>query len=551
MPLNENERTEFKESFNHEDFEAEVVSFLNEEGGTIYLGVTNKGVGKGIADIDKTMLAISDSLLDRICPDCSELASIHETEVDGAKAIRIDIQKGFRLYHIKKYGHSPKGCYRRFGSRRKSMTQDEIDRRYRASVPAETIMEKKSPKSNLTFSVLKIYLNSAKVEFNEASFGEDFSLRREDGAYNYMAYLLSDQFDESIKVARFRGTGDLGDLVMRKEFGKGCIFKVFYDLLDHMNSVEHRVKTYFDKGLRRDEYLYDEGAFVEAWKNAVLHNSYHTNQFPQVYLFDDHLEVMSHGNPLLRMTKEEFLRGKSKPLSPTLMKLAINVDLTDQTGKGNKDIVKAYGPNVFEFSDNFLTVKIPYNPLVKECLSPIVDRVNAPINVPVKSSSLGQIEQAVLKTLRDSPRLVREDIAVLLGKSAKTVSRALSSLRRQGLIVRSGSDKAGYWKIISMKTTMKNKGETINSPKNVPLNVPVNVPVNSPSESQIERAILKTLDNYPRLTRKGLAALLGKTAKTISRALSSLKKQGLIERIGSDKNGYWRIVPSDSDDGNE
>ena len=52
MPLNENERTEFKESFDHEDFEAEVVSFLNEEGGTIYIGVTNKGVGKGVVDID-------------------------------------------------------------------------------------------------------------------------------------------------------------------------------------------------------------------------------------------------------------------------------------------------------------------------------------------------------------------------------------------------------------------------------------------------------------------------------------------------------------------
>lgn len=51
MTLNENEKTEFKESFDHEDFEAEVVSFLNEDGGTIYIGVTNKGIGKGLAII--------------------------------------------------------------------------------------------------------------------------------------------------------------------------------------------------------------------------------------------------------------------------------------------------------------------------------------------------------------------------------------------------------------------------------------------------------------------------------------------------------------------
>jgi len=83
----------------------------------------------------------------------------------------------------------------------------------------------------LTLTVLKIYLNSSKLPFEDASFDEDFDLRQEDGAYNYMAYLLSDQFDESIKVVRFRGSGDSGDLVVRKEFGKGCIFKVFYDLL--------------------------------------------------------------------------------------------------------------------------------------------------------------------------------------------------------------------------------------------------------------------------------------------------------------------------------
>jgi|GEM_PF-4337573 len=50
---------------------------------------------------------------------------------------------------------------------------------------------------------------------------------------------------------------------------------------------------------------------------------------------------MSHGDPLRRMTREEFLRGKSKPLNAKLMKIAINIELTDQTGKGNKDIVKA------------------------------------------------------------------------------------------------------------------------------------------------------------------------------------------------------------------
>ena len=438
MPFNENEKTEFKETFDHEDFEAEVVSFLNEEGGTIYIGVTDQGIGKGVPNIDRTMSLIADSLLDRIVPDCSELTSVHDDEFDGAKVIRVDIRKGFGLFHIKKYGHSPKGCYRRYGSRKKSMSQDEIDRRYRDSIPQQTIMEKKSPVRNLTFVVLKIYLDSAKVAFTEASFDEEFRLRREDGAYNYMAYLLSDQFDESIKVARFRGKGESGDLVMRKEFGKGCLFKVFYDLLDYMNSAERRVRTFFDGGLRRDEYLYDQTVFVEALKNAFLHNSYCGNQFPQVYLFDDHLEVMSHGDPLKRMSKEEFLRGKSKPLNATLMKIAINVDLTDQTGKGNKDIVRLCGPDAFEFSDNFLTVKIPYNPRIAK--EPPSDNGGANDDSVVDS---------IVAYISKTSGATTTDIASSIGVSKRTIERHLANLKKNRLIKRVGSDKSGHWEILN------------------------------------------------------------------------------------------------------
>ncbi len=60
---------------------------------------------------------------------------------------------------------------------------------------------------------------------------------------------------------------------------------------------------------------------------------------------------------------DEFLRGKSRPINRALTKIAMNIDITDQTGKGNKDIVKEYGPDAFEISENLLTVKIPYNPL--------------------------------------------------------------------------------------------------------------------------------------------------------------------------------------------
>ena len=58
-----------------------------------------------------------------------------------------------------------------------------------------------------------------------------------------------------------------------------------------------------------------------------------------------------------------FIIGKSKPINRQLTKIAMNIDITDQTGKGNKDIVEIYGKDVFEIMEHTLTVKIPYNKL--------------------------------------------------------------------------------------------------------------------------------------------------------------------------------------------
>ena len=38
-----------------------------------------------------------------------------------------------------------------------------------------------------------------------------------------------------------------------------------------------------------------------------------------------------------------------------------------------------------------------------------------------------------------------------------------------------------------------------------------------------------------------LAEATSKTVRTIQRTLDSLRKKGLVERIGSDKSGYWEV----------
>ena len=43
------------------------------------------------------------------------------------------------------------------------------------------------------------------------------------------------------------------------------------------------------------------------------------------------------------------------------------------------------------------------------------------------------------------------------------------------------------------------------------------------------------------MTNAELIVKIGKSQRTITRVLSSLKGKGLISRIGSNKTGYWQV----------
>jgi ATP-dependent DNA helicase RecG len=53
--------------------------------------------------------------------------------------------------------------------------------------------------------------------------------------------------------------------------------------------------------------------------------------------------------------------------------------------------------------------------------------------------------------------------------------------------------------------------------------------------------ILDILRGNPKLTRGEMAQLLGKSQNTIKDNLAALKSENRVERMGSDRDGYWRV----------
>jgi len=71
---------------------------------------------------------------------------------------------------------------------------------------------------------------------------------------------------------------------------------------------------------------------------------------------------------------------------------------------------------------------------------------------------------------------------------------------------------------------------------------PKNDPVNDPVNKSVKSKIMQHLKQNPKANYRELADKTEYSEATIKRHIQELKKMGIIERIGSDKTGYWKSL---------
>ena len=81
---------------------------------------------------------------------------------------------------------------------------------------------------------------------------------------------------------------------------------------------------------------------------------------------------------------------------------------------------------------------------------------------------------------------------------------------------------------------------SVNTSVNAPANAPVNAPVNA-SVNKTQKAILKLIAKDNRITYDEMVLKIGVDRTTVRRNIAKLKQRGILERVGEDKNGYWKL----------
>ena len=194
-------------------------------------------------------------------------------------------------------------------------------------------------------------------------------------------------------------------------------------------------------------------AVREAIVNAVVHRDYTSTGSVQVMLFKDRLEVWNPGKLPQGLTVDKLKNlHRSRPVNPTLANPVYLTGYIEQMGTGTTDIIERcekHGLRTPEFIQDEDFTTIMWRPALMDEELEVESKDNTGI-VPqdVPQDVPRDVPQAIAALIKNNPKITREDIALQLGLSVKTIGRHIAKLPNIKYV---GSGYSGHWEISEKK----------------------------------------------------------------------------------------------------
>ena len=291
----------------------------------------------------------------------------------------------------------------------------------------------------LTFEKLFMYYGAKGISLRIDTFEKTLKLRNKDNKFNIMAYILSDQNEIPIRVSVFSGIDKTAPLYSVKEFGNTCILYSMDKILEYsdaINIIQADERNRISE--RKDIPLFDYEAYHEAILNAFIHNKWLTLNGPQISIFTDRIEILSHGGLAIDQDVEGFYNGTSIPVNEILASIFLQLRISERSGRGVPKIIGKYGKESIKIEKNRIIVRIPFNKIKVNSFEPVNNKVYKWIN---------KSQGSMIKLIRDNPNITIKQIMLETNLSEPGVKKNLKILKEENIIERVGSKKGGYWKI--------------------------------------------------------------------------------------------------------
>lgn len=304
-----------------------------------------------------------------------------------------------------------------------------------------TIENTPSKYQDLTFSKLFGYYGSKGIILKQETFKKNLGLLTDDGKYNIMAQLLSDNSQMPLRVSIFDGETKASNLFSVREFGFNCLLYSLDELLrygDVLNILQADERNRIVE--RKEVPLFESKAFNEAIINAVLHNKWVEGNEPMISVFSNRIEILSRGTLPPTQTIEGFFLGESIPVNDKLSDIFLQLHISEKSGRGVPKIVDTYGKRCITFRKNSIVVTIPFN-----WINVVGNKVG---NKVCNKKELTNNRKTILEEIRKNPNITTIQLSNTLCISDTAVGNNLKYLKDHFYIKRTGSNKTGYWEIL-------------------------------------------------------------------------------------------------------
>ena len=477
----------------------EVCAFANSSGGHILMGVSDKGEIKGIDTGNRIRSKIQD-ILNKLEPKLKTSIEIKE------KLIVIHIPEGAE----KPYG-SARGFFIRIGPNSQKMTRNEIIHFFKKEGRIrfeELINEKANFKQDFDSKAFKHFLKLSKISptMKHETLLENLDCLTEDKKMTNLGVLFfSKDIDFIMNYARvdcilFKGT-DRVKILNRKQY-KGNVIDNIEDALSFIE--KHTNTEYVITGKPRREEIddYPEPALREAIVNAVCHRDYFIKEVPvSVEIFADRLEIRNPGGLPKGFEPKKF-GTQSFPRNLQIASMLHRADYIEQAGTGISRIKTAVANHKkkvkldIEYSDSLF-----YSIIFKK--ERLVETAQKKLAGTTQKTETFDSEDKFQGIFRVNPKEF-QGIFRVNPKEFQGIFR-VNPKEFQGIFRVNPKEFQGIFGINAFYTVW-------------------------------------LIYKKPNITAKEIAKKLSITERSARNHIAQLKQKKIIERVGSDKTGYWKLV---------
>jgi len=443
----EGETVEFKKILPNKETLAKIfTAFANNIGGTLLVGISDRGdiIGASLDDSTNRLIA------DVASNNCEPPIRVKVSELrDGEKEIiTIHIPKGKRL-------HSVGGrCFLRVGSTIRRLTMDEIQR---AMFEKGMLEFDKMPVNNATLDdvdeeKVKWFLRKAQAERNydvdpKTHFKEVMERLHliENGKLTSTAILMFGKdpqrffLQSRIKCGRLKGTDGLDFLDMKVI--EGTIPELRNGAMKFItNHVRHGI--YFDDNQRHDRWEYPLRALEEVLNNALAHRDYSSNADIQVSIYDDRIEVWNPGELLEPLTPADLKKKhNSIPRNKLLAGTMFLIKYIEEWGTGTNRVMKKMKKYHLP-EPEFQNISGGFEVLLTGPGESFKDKIGSD-ELPILD--INERQKKALEYLQNKGTITRRKYLDITNVSTRTANNELKNLVEKGLIKRKGKGRAVHY----------------------------------------------------------------------------------------------------------